>query len=118
MPYVGAEAPARNPLTAIANCYIIIADCNETWRKASLSPAGRRNSSRPQPGGDATGNRTGIVQDIGEGDQPVLSVADRKRCPAPFDQLHADAACAVFQGASRLSGGRPGRLPDGVDLGS
>src|SRR5438270_7769702 len=84
----------------------------ETQRQNSLSSRSRRQSAGTRPRHDAAGARPG---DSGKqsaqtrqsqkcsDDQPVLSLADRKRRTATSDQHHALASREVFQGSSWLS---------------
>src|SRR5579872_7464405 len=89
----------------------MIADCNyEAGRENPVSARGGRGVARLGPRNDAAGSGAGVEARVAAIHQPVVSVANRERGAPASDQFHAHAAGAVFQSASRLPGGRSGRL--------
>src|ERR1051326_915472 len=88
----------------------------EFRRKASVPARGGGRDARLGTRSVAAGNRAADPEGTRPIHQPELSLADRERNAAAFDQLHAPAAGTLFQGASGLPGGRPGGISERTDL--
>src|SRR5258708_22777434 len=79
-------------LTEITNCNIHIANCNDARTEASPVAAARRGAAGARPRAHAVGARPGDPVRARTADQPVLSVAHRKRrAEAPVARLTSAA---------------------------